>query len=91
MAGLNFSTHSFCCPQLCCPQFLLQGQILDDCVDRNGVPSCPDSEGSWHPCDLAPPKKGQQQQPLMDEQGLLIVADRMTVGGEECLFPAVYG
>lgn len=61
----------------------LQGDLLDDCVQRNGTWSCLTNSGAWKACALS----GDDQP--MEEQGLLHVASRNTVGGDACLLPAV--
>lgn len=65
------------------PPPALQGDLLDDCVQRNGTWSCLTNSGAWKACALS----GDDQP--MEEQGLLHVASRNTVGGDACLLPAV--
>ncbi|EFN59099.1 hypothetical protein CHLNCDRAFT_137883 [Chlorella variabilis] len=60
------------------------GEILDDCIDRNGTWSCLDSSLSWQQCDLG------SSPPPTDDQGQLLVTQRTTTSGEACLLPAVF-
>jgi hypothetical protein len=46
----------------------LQGEIVDDCVMREGDWSCLTAQGSWQRCDLG------RSPPPTDQQGQLLVA-----------------
>lgn len=60
-----------------------QGQILDDCVRLQGKWSCVTAGGSWKECNL-------KDKPLpTNKNGALVVADRTTISGQQCLLPAV--
>lgn len=63
-----------------------QGEIIDDCIDRAGVPACRTEAGAWRPCAASGEQEAAQLGALGDE---LAVADRQTVNGEECLLPVV--
>lgn len=71
--------------ELCDLPTVDQGEIIDDCVDLAGVLSCKSVSGQWKACDTTTPG-GLQPQP----EGTLYVANRITITGEPCLFPAVY-
>uniref|UniRef100_A0A1D1ZX47 LamG-like jellyroll fold domain-containing protein n=1 Tax=Auxenochlorella protothecoides TaxID=3075 RepID=A0A1D1ZX47_AUXPR len=68
---------------MCILPTVQDGDLLDDCVQRNGTWSCLTNSGAWKACALS----GDDQP--MEEQGLLHVASRNTVGGDACLLPAV--
>lgn len=53
-------------PLLACVH--LQGEILDDCVQRDGAWSCLNSDGNWSKCDL------QGAPPPAEATGLVVVA-----------------
>jgi hypothetical protein len=82
---LKPSPHPVAAPRSSPTAYLApQGEILTDCVDRSGVPSCLVDGGTWAECDLSKP-----QGPPLGAEGQLLVADRSTVSGSACLLPAV--
>ena len=54
----------------------MQGEILDDCINRDGAWSCLDASLQWQRCDLG------RSPPPTDDQGQLLVAQ---VGGAASL------
>ncbi|KAL4426385.1 hypothetical protein ABPG77_004679 [Micractinium sp. CCAP 211/92] len=68
----------------CVLPVVVQGEILDDCVQRQGNWSCLNNNGIWSECDL------RGTPPPVEEPGQLIVAQRFTTSGVPCLLPAVF-
>jgi len=70
--------------ETCVLPTVVDGQILDDCVQQNGQLSCLTPAGAWKACDL---RYGDVQ---IGDEGALMVADRNSTDGLGCIFPAVY-
>lgn len=71
--------------QLCDLPVVYDGEIYDDCFDINGVPSCKAVTGEWKACN-----QKQSSFAGVPQNGTLFVANRTTMSGDACLFPAVY-
>lgn len=72
--------------QLCDLPIVYEGEIYDDCFDINGVASCKAVTGEFKACN----QKGTSSTVPPPQNGTLFVANRTTMSGDACLFPAVY-
>ncbi|KAL4430893.1 hypothetical protein ABPG75_006149 [Micractinium tetrahymenae] len=70
--------------EACVLPVVVEGEILDDCVRRDGNWSCLNSKGIWSACDL------RGSQPPVEEPGQVVVAQRYSLSGVPCRFPAVF-
>ena len=69
---------------VCAFPTVYEGEILDDCVQRQGQWACVTGEGEWKECDVS------ASTPPSGPDWHLSVANRTTKAGSRCLFPAVY-
>jgi hypothetical protein len=68
----------------CALPAVVEGAVVDDCVQAQGQFACPVAGGGWAACDQASASSG-------DVTAGLEVAARETAGGDACLLPAVTG
>ncbi|KAK2080285.1 hypothetical protein QBZ16_000138 [Prototheca wickerhamii] len=65
---------------MCLLPYVVDGEIMDDCVMREGNLSCINASGAWATCANAS---------AADADAAPLVANRTTTDGDACLLPAV--